>query len=39
MANNHQSNANDLSQELRQMMRTIERKTSEKTMLTFEGSN
>ena len=38
MANNHQSNANDLSQELRQMMRTIERKTSEKTMLTFEGS-
>ena len=37
LAEHYQSNENDLSLELRQMKRMIERKTSEKTMPGFEG--
>ena len=38
LAEHYRSNADDLSLELRQMKRMIERKTSEKTMPTFEGN-
>jgi len=38
LAEHCRSNADDLSLELRQMKRMIERKTSEKTMPTFEGN-
>lgn len=37
-AEHYRSNADDLSQELRQMKQVIERKTSEKIMRTFEGN-
>ena len=39
LAEHCRSNADDLSLELRQMKRMIERKTSEKTIHTFEGNN
>jgi hypothetical protein len=38
LAEHYRSNADDLSLELRQMKRMIERKTSKKTMPTFEGN-
>jgi len=39
LAEQHRSNADDLSLDLRQMKRMIERKISEQTMPTFEGNN